>query len=328
MLSQDVRLFFTSGLTLALMSSSCSPGNTTPGDGDAGAGGTGNGANGSGGSPSGGASSSAGGADGSPSGGAPQGSGGSAGGSSSSGGEATTGGGGQNTEGSGGSSSDTCQAPGVLLCDDFETAAAEAAPPAPWTLVMNGPYGTALVDSTTPAHSGSKSVRVDSLGNYQTFFAITGAPVFPASTPALYARVYLRLDEPMTGGHNTYFKAGAAGASSSDNETRLGVMINMLMINQPSGDRGFLSNDNYWNDNLAGVVVEEHTWTCIEGFFDPPHSTVQFWVNEVEVTDLHVTDWKQDTLGAFHFGFESYAGPEATLWYDDIVISTEPIGCD
>jgi len=31
--------------------------------------------------------------------------------------------------------------------------------------------------------------------------------------------------------------------------------------------------------------------------------------------------------GSFHFGFEKYAGPDADIWYDDIAVSTQPIGC-
>lgn len=241
----------------------------------------------------------------------------------STGGTPAAGGGG----GSGGSNTGACQAAGVLFCETFEEAPLDQPPPAPWSLAMNGEKGTALVDGSTEAHSGSRSVRVESAGNYQTFFALAGAPVFPTSTPALYLRAFLKLDEPMTGGHNTYFKAGAAGGISSENETRVGVMFEMLMINQPDADRGFLSNQNYWTNNQPGVVFEPRTWTCIESYFDPPNSTVRFWVNEIEVTDLHITDWKQDALGSFHFGFEKYAGPDATLWYDDIIISTAPIGC-
>ena len=231
-------------------------------------------------------------------------------------------------QGAGGSASgDPCAKPGVLLCDDFEKHGVGMQPAAPFTVVTNGLDGTVLIDGTTPAHSGTRSVHVQSLGNYQTFLAVSGAPVFPAPSPALYARTYLRLAAPMTSGHNTYFKAGAAGATSSNNETRVGVMVEMLMINQPDSDRGFLSNNNYWTDTLPGVVFTEQTWVCVEGFFDPPNSTVDIWVNEQEVPDLHRTDWKQDALGSFHFGFEKYAGPDADIWYDDIVIGTQPIGC-
>jgi len=216
----------------------------------------------------------------------------------------------------------------VLLCDDFENAAIGMAPVAPWSVAVNGTNGTVQVDGTTPAHSGSRSVHVSSLGNYQTFLALRGAPVFPAPMPALYARTYLRLGAPMTSGHNTYFKAGAADAISSDHETRVGVMVGMLTINQPAGDRGFLSNESYWNDMELGVVFPQDSWVCVESLFDPPNSTVDFWVDGVEVADMHRTDWEQDPLGAFHFGFEKYAGPDAEVWYDDIVIGTERIGCD
>lgn len=52
------------------------------------------------------------------------------------------------------------------------------------------------------------------------------------------------------------------------------------------------------------------------------------WVNGTEVKDLHRTDWEQDPIGAFHFGFEKYAGPDAVIWYDDIAIHSQPIGCN
>jgi hypothetical protein len=221
-----------------------------------------------------------------------------------------------------------CNQPGTLLCEDFETGSVGVAPGAPWSVSVNGTDGVVEIDDTTPAHSGNRSVRVSSRGNYQTFLTLDGAPVFPLVGPSLYVRTYLRLDAPMTAGHNTYFKAGAGGAISSNNETRVGVMLEMLMINQPDGDRGFLSNESYWTDQELGAVVPELAWTCLEAFFDPSTSTVAVWMDGTEIPDLRRTDWKQDPLGALHFGFEKYAGPDADVWYDDIVVSTSPIGCD
>ena len=222
-----------------------------------------------------------------------------------------------------------CHSAGLLFCDDFETGTTVGMPPpAPaWALSLNG-AGTVVLDGTTPAHSGGKSVHVNSGGGYQTFFVLEGAPVFPAAA-ALYLRVYVRLGAAMSSGHNTYYKAGAPGAPSSDHETRIGVMNSMLMINQPAGDRGFLSNQNYYNDgNKPGVVFAPQRWTCVEALFDPTHSTFDIWVDGKEVPDLHRTDWQQDPLGSFHFGFEKYAGPDADVWYDDIAVSEGPIGCD
>jgi hypothetical protein len=213
-----------------------------------------------------------------------------------------------------------------LFCDDFEGGASAGMPPAsPWSVALNG-MGTVVIDATTAAHSGKRSLHIDSAGGYQTFLALTGAPVFPVQG-ALYVRLYMRLQAAMSSGHNTYFKAGAADAASSDHETRVGVMNGMLMINQPAGDRGFLSNQNYYNDQKPGVVFAPMTWTCVEALFDPPSGTIELWVDGKDVPDLHRTDWQQDPLGSFHFGFEKYAGPDAELWYDDIAVATQRIGC-
>ena len=222
-----------------------------------------------------------------------------------------------------------CAKPELILCDDFEAdTAVGQAPPAPrWKVSLNG-MGSVAIDDSVAAHSGKKSVHVASRGGYQTFFALSGAPVFPA-TGALYLRLFIRLGAPMSPGHNTYYKAGAGGSPSSEHETRVGVMNSMLMINQPAGDRGFLSNQNYYTDgNKPGVVFAPQSWTCVEALFDPAHSAFDIWVDGKEVPDLHRTDWQQDPLSVFHFGFEKYAGPDVDIWYDDIAVSTQPIGCE
>lgn len=239
---------------------------------------------------------------------------------------------GSNATDSGGSGATApvgCAKPDLILCDDFESnTAAGAEPPSPrWSVVLNG-MGSVTIDDSVAAHSGTKSVHVSSRGGYQTFFALRGAPVFPAAG-ALYLRLFVRLGAPMSSGHNTYYKAGAAGMPSSEHETRIGVMNSMLMINQPAGDRGFLSNQNYYTDgNKPGVVFTPLSWTCVEALFDPAHTTFDIWVDGKEVPDLHRTDWQQDPLGAFHFGYEKYAGPDADIWYDDIAVSAQRIGCE
>jgi len=99
---------------------------------------------------------------------------------------------------------------------------------------------------------------------YETFMVLKGAPTFVlgdggvsvAPNGRLYLRLFMRLDQPMTGGHNTYFEAGLDGMPDDQYETRVGVMNQMLMINQPAGDRGFLSNPTYYQDGMKpGTVV-------------------------------------------------------------------------
>ena len=138
----------------------------------------------------------------------------------------------------------------------------------------------------------------------------------------------MRLGAAMTAGHNTYFKAGAGAQISSDHETRVGVMNAMLMINQPSGDRGFLSNQNYYNDGLPGVVFTPTVWTCVEVSFDPALTTMDVWVDGKEIPDMHPTNIVQDSYDELRIGFEKYAGPASDIWYDDVAIGSERIGCN
>jgi hypothetical protein len=219
-----------------------------------------------------------------------------------------------------------CGNAGEIFCDDFERATAGAALPAPWTTSFNG-NGTVAVDGTTPAHSGTKSVKVDSRDGYQAFLELKG-PALPTPDGRVFLRTYIRLGAPMTGGHNTYFKTGAAATPSSEHETRIGVMNQMLIINQPAGDRGFMSNPTYYTDgNKPGVQFAAMTWVCVELFVDPARSEIDIWVDGVNVPALHITDWQQDPVGAARFGFEKYAGPAAQIWYDDIAVGTQRIPC-
>jgi tellurite resistance-related uncharacterized protein len=226
----------------------------------------------------------------------------------------------------GGGTANGCDASKLLFCEDFESMQSGAVPGAPrWSTAFNG-MATITVDGTTPAHSGSRSVRVKTSGSYQAFLVLSNAVTFPART---YFRTFIRLGAPMTSGHNTYFKAGAAATSSSDHETRVGVMNAMLMINQPASDRGALSNQKYYTDgNKPGVVFAPQTWVCVEVLADPAHSEIDVWVDGKEVPDLHLADWQQDPVQALRFGFEKYAGPDAEIWYDDIAVSAQPIGCN
>ncbi|MEO5768693.1 MAG: hypothetical protein ABIS92_10115 [Polyangia bacterium] len=228
--------------------------------------------------------------------------------------------------GGGGSRANGCGDSSLLFCDDFESMQSGAVPGAPrWTTAFNG-MATITIDGTTPAHSGSRSVHVKTSGSYQAFLVLSNAVTFPAR---LYFRTFIRLGAPMTSGHNTYFKSGAAATSSSEHETRIGVMNAMLMINQPASDRGALSNQKYYTDgNKPGVVFAPQSWVCVEVLADPPHSEIDVWVDGKEVPDLHLTDWQQDPVQALRFGFEKYAGPDADIWYDDIAVSAQPIGCN
>ena len=181
------------------------------------------------------------------------------------------------------------------------------------------------IDATTPAHSGTKSVRVHAADtDYQTLFTFRDSAVLPGPGGRFFLRAYMRLGRVMSGGHNSFITADAPGGT---NNLRIGEMNAMLMYTIMGDAHGALSNQNYYNDGKPGVAFAPSTWVCLEVLIDRARPEIDFWVNGTEVPDLHHTDWPLDNYDSVRFGFEKYAGPGLDLWYDDIAIGTERIGC-
>jgi hypothetical protein len=183
---------------------------------------------------------------------------------------------------------------------------------------------TAVVESGV-GHGSMKSVHVSQVG-YNAFATLKLTGLVPAGN-GFFLRVFMRLTAPMTGGHNTYFIAGLAAMQGAPFETRVGVMNEMLMINQPSGDRGFLSNQNFYNDHLPGAKLAVNDWSCVEVSFAPATNTIAVWLDDMLIPDLGRTDWQQERFDVVRFGFERYAGPDAQIYYDDIALGSQKLGC-
>ena len=228
--------------------------------------------------------------------------------------------------GAGGGSGDYCSArSGLSLCETFETQPAGAAQAkAPWTPAINGD-GTVVIDDTV-AHSGKQSLKIHGSG-FTTFLVLNGAPFPPTSGP-LHVRMYVRLAEAMTGGHNTFLVADTQAAPGAGNAFRLGEMNAMLMYTVMGDTHGALANENFYNDHLPGAALTALTWSCLEVALDHQKPEVSVSLDGKPIADLHHTDWALDAYDTLRFGFEKYAGPVSDVWYDDIAVGTAPLGCN
>lgn len=228
--------------------------------------------------------------------------------------------------GAGGGSGDYCGArAGLSLCENFETQTAGAAQAkAPWAPAINGD-GQVLIDDQV-AHSGKQSLKIHGSG-FTTFLVLNGAPFPPTSGP-LHVRMYVRLAEAMTGGHNTFLVADTQAAPGAGNAFRLGEMNAMLMYTVMGDTHGALANENYYNDHLPGAALTALTWSCVEVLLDHQKPEVQVSLDGKAIADLHHTDWALDAYDTLRFGFEKYAGPVSDVWYDDIAVGTAPLGCN
>ncbi len=84
------------------------------------------------------------------------------------------------------------------------------------------------------------------------------------------------------------------------------------------------------------------TWRCVEFHIDETDGQMQTWIDGVDVAGLHQdgvptpdidkqwlnkSGWKPDVTD-LKLGWESYAGQEMTLWFDDVAVGPTRIGCN
>ncbi len=224
-----------------------------------------------------------------------------------------------------GSASDFCGArPGLTFCETFEEhPVGLAQSTGPWSPAINGD-GAVSIDETV-AHSGKRSLKVHGSG-FSSFLVWSGE-LLPVTSGRLHARFYVRLAEAMTGGHNSFLVADLKAAPGAGNAFRLGEMNGMLMYTVSGDTHGALANENYYTDHLPGAALQAGEWGCLEVALDHEKPEVQVWLDGAEIADLHHTDWPLDAYDTLRFGFEKYAGPVSDVWYDDIALGRERLGC-
>jgi len=245
---------------------------------------------------------------------------------------------GDGSSGTGGAVGNPCSSrAGLLFCDDFE-AWPTGSPPGGTRWTTQSATGAVTVDSSSasaPAHSGSRSVHfVPTSDSFQTFLVFHDPATLPVSGGKFFLRFFVRLAAGMTGGHNTFMTADLFANAGAGNAVRVGEQNHMLMMTVAGDAHAYLSNQSFYNDGKPGVVFAAGAWTCFEMSFDPASTTLDVWVNGAEVPDMHPTNIPLDTYDALRFGFEKYAGLDADagaatldLWYDDVAIGTQRIGC-
>jgi hypothetical protein len=229
--------------------------------------------------------------------------------------------------GSAGTADDFC-APklGLAFCEDFEEHAPGAATTVgPWSPAMNGDGATIEIDGAA-AHSGKNSLKVRA-GGFNAFYVLNVATAAKAVPSALYVRAYVRITEPMAGGHNTYVVADTLAAPGQGNAFKIGEMNAMLMYNVGGDAHAALANDNFYADQLPGAAFKGGEWGCLELTLNHGEPEIAVSLDGVAIPDMHHTDFPMDAYDSLRFGFEKYAGPMRDIWYDDIAIGTAPLGC-
>jgi hypothetical protein len=222
-----------------------------------------------------------------------------------------------------------CSAPGLVFCDDFETLPLGASFSAPWSIVGGTGTSAITVDDSVPAHSGRHSVLTHPASDaFQTLLVYHDPSVLPLASARFYLRVQIRFGGPMSPQHNSFLIADLFSAPGAGTTARVGEDIQMLMMSVGGDANTYLSNKSYYQNGLPGVQFPVGEWVCFEMMSDASSGSFDIWVNGQEVPDMHVTNLAHDDYDTLRFGFEKYAGPATDIWWDDVAIGTQQIGCD
>jgi hypothetical protein len=186
------------------------------------------------------------------------------------------------------------------------------------------------------SHSGGQSVRVDGGGGYCNHVFIA-SPAAAAIGPSLYARFFVRVADALGDGHVTFL--AMRDAADSGRDLRMGGQSQILMWNRESDDATLPAL------SPAGIALSTRLvpgrWTCVELHVDAAAGALQTWVDGVAVPGLAIDTtptpevdepWDRRAgwhpqLTDFRLGWESYAGQSETLWFDDVALAGQRIGC-
>jgi hypothetical protein len=222
-----------------------------------------------------------------------------------------------------------------VVCDDFERGVVGVPPGGAWTVSSPNCSGTgSLAIDGTVAHSGSKSVKVSGAAGYcnHVFFATS----ITAARPVTWLRFYVRLDTALGDGHTTFL---AMRDAHDAKDLRMGGQNRVLMYNRESDDATLPEMSPA--GAAKSIAPNAGAWTCVESAIDQGNKTIRTWVDGVAIEGLAddgvpTTDvdaaWLRDTawtpdLVDVRFGWESYGSQAETLWFDDVAIGTERLGC-
>jgi len=228
---------------------------------------------------------------------------------------------------------------GVLFSDTFESGAVNTQPSG-WENFIgwvpnNGNTSTgaqyALIDNTK-FYSGGKSIH----------FKGGAAPAqiiraLPAGTQRLYTRAYVNMSVAMgnVAGDNHEHILGLKKTKDANDEIRVGQIKGVLGTNHIPSDN-IAPKMSQW---YSGPQMAANTWYCVEVDYlaDQAYDTLKMRVNGTEVHSITsssdwnngalAADWMSDKFNYVMFGFHSFSGRSADVWMDDIVVSTQPIGC-
>jgi hypothetical protein len=241
---------------------------------------------------------------------------------------------------------------GLPLCADFETDTVGSAPnPSLWQLQTGcgnpSTTNTITVDSSQ-AHSGTKSVKVVADGTSTCGPTFYNSGIIGSLGANVYGRFFVRFSVPQPMEHSAFMALGF----QPDGGLTTNYNADNLEMTSQYGIFVWNLSDTTLPDMAPGTSAPANTWLCFEFHtsgtgdldtwlssdggaqgdpvpsmtYDPGTTAMQSGVND---------HWASGTgkpspfeFTNVSFGWVTFGGGAATVWFDDIALSSTRIGCN
>jgi polyisoprenoid-binding protein YceI len=226
---------------------------------------------------------------------------------------------------------------GVLFQDGFEGGAVNTQP-AGWSnlLAYNLNGSNVVTGSTYALIDSSKSYT----GSNSIHFKGSMTQILrslPTGLTRLHIRAYVNMAKQLGSepADNHEHIMGVKATQDANNEIRVGQIKGVLGTNEVPSDNIAPKMDQWGK----GPIISANAWHCVETamYADTTYDELRMWVDGALVHSITSgADWNNGALAAnwmdgkfnyVEFGFQSFSGNTTDVWMDDIVVSTQPIGC-
>jgi hypothetical protein len=247
----------------------------------------------------------------------------------------------------------------IIIQDNFDSTTAGGPADAKWAAYPQGQTNIAPVIDATRHHSGANTAMATSTSSGLGSFLVPASGSLggtAVSGNAFYVRVWINWQKATTAisGHSG-FLVGSSARDESGTELRLGISskgpgstprMDLNLQNPMDGaggevtrySNGFTDGGNPASFTGTGYQFAANVWTCVEAYFGGATSGSEFrvWINDQELTEMHVTDFSANNSGRTHWapsfnyikiGANDYDANLGQIWYDDVVVATQKVGC-
>ena len=225
----------------------------------------------------------------------------------------------------------------AIFSDDFENQTGST-PSGAWQISDRDCQGTGTVTvDRTVAHSGKTSIRVNGHSGYCNHAFIGLRNAFTSVGTDLYVRFFIRHTTALPPNHVTF--VAMKDTNDGGKDLRMGGQNKALQWNRESDDATLPVQSP---DGVAlSVPLPTNQWECIEFNVNQEQTAMSTWLNGTEVNGLHLdnkptkdvdaqwlnrSNW-HPTLADLRLGWENYSNADDTVWFDDVAIGSQRIGC-